>query len=238
MRILSAALIALMSSTVVLAQEPIKLTDGDRAKIVSEVIQHFKDNPEELVSAIVEWREKSEKTETTKPSERLADPVSGFAGAPVSIIEFSDYGCVPCNDVSKILDSITTETPDVRIIHRDTPRSNIDAVSASLDMISVASKGGDWKSMRETFLTAGVQPETRIAALSKAGVEVTNADRAKAAETMTVSKGLAERSGIAELPAVIVVVGNKVQALPGPQTRDTILNAIVSVKKAAAADQK
>jgi hypothetical protein len=36
------------------------------------------------------------------------------------------------------------------------------------------------------------------------------------------------------LPAIIIVVGKKVQALAGPQTKESILQAVASVSKAAA----
>lgn len=239
MRILYAALFVMMSTTVSLAQEPGKLSEDDRATIVAEVVRHFRENPEELVEAIVEWRAKNpDASETQAAAARLPDPVTGRMDAPVSIIEFSDYGCAPCNAVSTVLDGIADETPDIRIIHRDAPRSSVDAVAASIDLISSASKGGDWHAMRRKFLSAGVKPETRITAIAEAGVEVNNADRAKAAQTMTVSKGLAERSGIKELPALIVVVGNKVKVLPGMQSKESILEAVVSVRKAAAAPSR
>jgi protein-disulfide isomerase-like protein with CxxC motif len=122
----------------------------------------------------------------------------------------------------------------VRIVHRDFPHSSIDAVQASLDLISAASKGGDWQAMRRIYLVEGIAPETRIKALAASGVEVTNDDRAKASDTMAKSKALAEKAGVTGLPAIIVVVGGKVQALTGPQSKDAILAAIASVRKAAA----
>jgi protein-disulfide isomerase len=219
-----------------MAQEPIKLSDSDRQQVVSEVIDYFKKNPQELVEAIVKWRE-GQQTEAAKPEvapERLPDPVTGRKDAPVSILEFSDYGCAPCNAVSSTLKEIASLDPDVRIIHRDSPRSSMDATAASIDMISAAAKGGDWSAMRETYLKEGVKPETRIKAIAASGVEVSNDDRRKAATTMEISTKLAQKAGVSELPAIIIIVGKKVQALAGPQTKESILEAIASVSKAAA----
>jgi protein-disulfide isomerase len=219
-----------------MAQEPIKLTDGDRQQVVREVIDYFKKNPQELVEAIVKWREGQNAgvAKAEPPTERLPDPVTGRADAPVSILEFSDYGCVPCNSVSQTLKEIAALDPDVRVIHRDSPRSSMDATAASIDMISAAANGGNWPAMREIYLREGVKPETRIKALAASGVEVTNDDRRKATKTMQTSTALAERSGATELPAIIIVVGQKVQALWGPQTKESVLQAIASVSKAAA----
>lgn len=236
MRILTAALVAMLSSTVAMAQEPIKLTDIDRQQVVNEVIDYFKKNPQELVEAIVKWRE-GQQGETPKPevsTERFPDPVTGRAEAPVSILEFSDYGCAPCNKVAAILKEVASMDADIRIIHRDSPRSSMDATAASIDMISAAAAGGDWQAMRAVYMKDGVQPETRIKALDTAGVEVSNDDRRKAAKTMETSTRLAERAGVTELPAIIIVVGKKVQALAGPQTKESILQAVASVSKAAA----
>jgi hypothetical protein len=237
MRILTAALVALLSTTVATAQEPIKLSDADRQKIVAEVIEHFRKNPQELVESIVRWRE-STAPETAKataaPSERLPDPMTGRRDAPVSIIEFSDYGCQPCNAVSELLIEIASQDPDIRIIHRDSPRSSMDATAASIDMIAAASKGGRFDLMRNLYLKEGVLPETRIKALAASGVEVDNKERQMATKTMEVSTGLARRAGASELPAIIVVVGNKVQALSGPQTKTSILEAVAAVSRAAA----
>jgi Protein-disulfide isomerase len=241
MRILAAAFVAMLSSTVAMAQEPIKLTDGDRQLVVKEVIEYFKNNPQELVEAIVEWRKNQapkEPTQTAPPSEKLPDPVTGRVDAPVSIMEFSDYGCSECNAVSSVLKEVAALDPDVRIIHRDSPRSSKDASAASIDMIAVASKGGDWAAMREIYLQQGVQPEYRIKALSLSGVEITNEDRRKAAKTMEVNANLADRTGAEKLPAIIIVVGQKVQALAGMQTKQSVLEAIANVSRAAAEQMK
>ncbi len=236
MRILTAALVAMLSSTVAMAQEPIKLTDSDRQQVVNEVIDYFKKNPQELVEAIVKWRE-GQQSEPPKPeaaAERFPDPVTGRAEAPVSILEFGDYGCAPCNQVASTLKEVASMDPDIRIIHRDSPRSSMDATAASIDMISAAAAGGDWEAMRAVYLKEGVKPETRIKALAASGVEVSNDDRRKAAKTMEISTRLAERAGVTELPAIIIVVGKKVQALAGPQTKESILQAVAAVSKAAA----
>lgn len=234
MRILAAFLVAAMSTTVSLAQEPIKLSGADRALVVREVVDYFKQHPDELVEAIVKWRESnSDEIVKAQTADTLPDPTTGRADAPVTIIEFGDYGCAECNGVSSVLDAVALADKDVRLMHRDFPRSNIDAVQASLDLISAASKGGDWHAMRRLYLIEGVAPETRIKALAASGAQVTNEDRAKASETLTKSKTLAEKAGVTTLPAVIVVVGSKVQALTGPQTKDSVLAAIASVRKAA-----
>ncbi|NTF17414.1 thioredoxin domain-containing protein [Agrobacterium rubi] len=238
MRILTAALFAMLSSTVSMAQEPIKLSDADRQQIVSQVIEHFRQNPQELVESILKWREgqptAAAKSDDAARSDRLPDPVSGRRDAPISIIEFSDYGCTPCNGVSAVLDELARQDPDIRIIHRDSPRSSIEATAASIDLIAAASKGGRLDLMRNIYLREGVQPETRIKALAASGVKVENADRKKATRTMEVSTGLAKRAGVVELPAIIVVVGNKVQALSGSQTKASILEAVATVSRAAA----
>lgn len=235
MRILAAFLVAAMSSTVALAQEPIKLSDADRALVVRDVVDYFRKHPDELVESIVKWRESQSGALAKAQSDAaLPDPVTGRADAPVAVLEFGDYGCGDCNAVSSALDAVVLADKDVRIVHRDFPHSSIDAVQASLDLISAASKGGDWQAMRRIYLVEGIAPETRIKALAASGVEVTNEDRAKASDTMAKSKALAEKAGVTALPAIIVVVGGKVQALTGPQSRDAILAAVASVRKAAA----
>lgn len=233
MRILAAFIVAALSSTVALAQEPIKLSDADREIVVKEVVEYFRQNPGELVESIVKWRE-SQKEAKAEVDAALPDPATGHAAATVAILEFGDYGCGPCNAMSGILDAIAADEKDVRVIHRDFPHSSIDAVQASLDLISAASKEGDWRAMRRIFIAEGVAPETRIKALAASGAEVTNEDRAKAAKTLARSKAVAEKAGVTALPTVIVVVGGKVQALTGPQTREGVLQAIASVRRAAA----
>lgn len=240
MRILTAALVAMLSSTVVLAQEPIKLSDADRQKVVDEVIEHFRSNPEELVEAIIEWRERQANKGAGKAAQagadRLPDPISGRRDAAVTIIEFSDYGCGACNTLSATVDEVAKADPDVRIVHRDIPRSSPDAVSASIDLIAAASKGGNISAMRAVYLREGVAPETRIKALAASGVTVETEERRKARGTFEASVALAEKAGVEALPAMIVLVGNKVKALSGPQTKTAILEAIAEVSRAAATE--
>lgn len=227
MKAVSKALVlaTMLMPSAALAQQP-RLSDEDRKEVVSEVIEHFRKNPEELIEAITAAKRPEAKAASFVGS--AVDPFYGREDAPISIMVFSDYGCAPCNEVEVILDRIADTRSDVKIVHRDYPVSGEHSVAASLDVIQAfnAKPRGDWMKLRRELMAKGVAPEYRIEAMRAAGIEQSGETSAAVKLTLLKNRELARRAGVNALPAVIVMKGDGVVPISGDVTEAGINEAI------------
>jgi protein-disulfide isomerase len=208
-----------------------KLSDEDRTLIVEEVIDHFKNNPSELVEAIMNWREKAQ---SSVVEAKFPTPMSGNPSGDVTIFEFPDYGCEPCNAVSRTIDKIASNDKGVGVVHHDLPRSGgVLAVQAANEIIAVNAIGGDWTHLRATYLNQGIQPETRLKALNDIKVQPLSLDTPTALNNIRANNELAKKTGLASQPAIVIAVGDKVQALNGNITEAMVQEAIKALRQAA-----
>lgn len=231
MKMLSSAFtLSLALSFPALAASPLesgKLNAEDRKLIVEEVIQYFKDNPSDLVKAIVDWREKAQTAVTTPTLPLLT---SGNQAGDVTIFEFPDYGCSACNKVSQIIDKIASEDNGVGIVHHDLPRSSANSLRASLEIIAVNAAGADWRPLRNAYIAEGVAPETRLKALHEIGQNPDKLNTANATTNIRSNKELAAKTGLQSQPAIVIAVGDRVQALNGEITENNVRETIASLR--------
>lgn len=205
------------------------MSAADKMEIAEIVIKHFKENPEELVEAILDWREKGKETIPTA----LTVPISGNINGDVAIYEFQDYGCAPCRQMGIVLDQAAIHDGGIMIYHHDFPFSGQDSINASLDMISIYAASGDYKSARSVLLTEGVSQEARDNALRSSGVDGEVLDRTRAAETLKENRNLAKEVGLKELPAMIVAHKNRLYPISGTTTAAELLARIDSIREDA-----
>lgn len=231
MRMLTSAFaisLAFSSPSISVASEVSKLSEEDRSLIVKEVVDHFKNNPSELVQAIMTWREKTQSLEKTV---KLPTPLSGNPSGDVTIFEFPDYGCEACNAVSKIIDKITSDDHGVGVVHHDLPRKGgVLAVQAASEIIAANAIGADWKHLRATYLDQGIEPETRLKALQHIDVPPLSLDTPAASNNIRANNELAKKVGLMSQPAIVIAVGDKVQALNGDITELMIVEAINALR--------
>lgn len=205
------------------------LSEADRKAIVADVIKHFRENPQELVEAIVSWREKE-----AAALRQAAVPTSGNPAGDVTIFEFPDYGCEPCRKLSAAVDHVAAKDGKVRVVHHDHPSSGQDAVAAALDLLAAHASGKDWSALRRAYIAQGVAPEYRIKALDAASINIPSESRASGRDVLVTNRALAAKAGIADLPAIIVSAGGKVQALSGALTAADVEAAVRRLREAVA----
>lgn len=216
------------------AQQP-RLSDEDRKAVVQEVIEHFRRNPGELLESLA--RQNADAAPSKRTAENYSgsalDPWDGKEDAAYSIMVFSDYGCAPCNDVEKMLDSLVKDRADVKVVHRDYPVSGENSVAASLDVISAfnASPKQDWLKLRSLIMEKGVEPEYRIQALRAAGIEQAGETSASVKLTLLKNRELARRAGVNTLPAIIVMKGDGIVPVSGTVTRQGVEKAMELLAK-------
>ncbi|MBI1908173.1 thioredoxin domain-containing protein [Candidatus Uhrbacteria bacterium] len=73
--------------------------------------------------------------EITEPTVTIADPQQGPSDAPVTIVNFGDYGCAACADLEEALTAVVNEYGDeIRIVWKDMPNttSHPEALNAAM----------------------------------------------------------------------------------------------------------
>lgn len=220
----AAVSLALSCVTNAFAQnQPSRLSDEDRQLIVQEVIQYFHENPKELAETVLNWKNSAQ---TQADTSTLQPPMSGNPSGDVTIFEFPDYGCKDCNSLSQLLDEFAAEDSGVAIVHHDLPKSGRAAAQAAMEVIALYNRGLDWKGYRNRLIQMSVEPESRLKALEDINVKPITLDTVSAINTIRKNNEIAKLSGLQNQPAIVIAVGDKVQALSGEITKEQITTAI------------
>jgi len=235
--VLLAAALALSAGTALAQEGPaaapevvVTLSPEDREAIISGVVTYFKRNPEELVQAIMSWRQRS------APAYISADdPTSGNPKGDVTVIEFSDLGCGACREVTGRLARVSASDGGVRLIHKDYPVSGPEAVEASLRILAASRSGGSRQKALDSLASAGridakaVEDAVRASGASTVAPEALSSAR----DSLERSRQLAARIGIKALPAIVLLSGDKVQVLTGNMSEAEVAGAVAAIREAA-----
>lgn len=208
-----------------------RLSDEERRAIVNDVVTHFREHPDQLVEAIFAGRKRSDPVALLSAN----DPSSGNRAGDVTVIEFPDVGCAPCRQVSANLETASRRDGFTRVIHKDLPKSGVAAKQATL-MLLASTPGGRMRgSIMGSLPTSGpIDAETMANALVAAGAEQATGESIDTARDLLArNAALAGKMGIEGLPAIVVMAGDKVQVLTGPQTEEDILSSIKAMREAA-----
>lgn len=224
------AAFTMLFSSAAYAQEA-RLSPDDKKEIIEAVIEHFRQNPGELLASgtarpATAAAAKPDATPTVDQFDGAARvPWSGDPAAKVSVMVFSDYGCEPCVATETMLDRLATERPSLKIVHNDDPVSGPDAVNASLALIAAYNKGEDWKALRAGILKYGVSPDNLRKAFDGAGIAVAEVTP-EVKLALLRNRDVARRAGVKALPAVIVIKGDSVVPIAGDVTYEGVRKAI------------
>lgn len=215
---IKALIISASLTFVTSASSAMTIANDDRALIVKEVVEYFKSNPQELVEAIIGWRE----TSTNTVSEALNQPVSGNRNGDVVIFEFIDFDCKPCVLNAKIIDAVTLKDGDIAVVHYDLPISSKDAAAASLEVIAASQITPAWTKVREHYLNEGVGPEARLKALDVANLRPDQLNLKGAMQTIRQNREAAKTAGVTNPPAIVISVNNVFHPFTGPLTEELL----------------
>jgi len=235
--VLLAATLALTAGTALAQEGPaaspeivVTLSPEDREAIISGVVTYFKNNPGELVQAVMSWRQRS------GPSYLSADdPTSGNAKGDVTAIEFADVGCAACREVAGRLARVAASDGGLRVVHKDYPVSGPEAVAASLRILAASRSGGSRQKALDSIAATGrIDAQAVDEAVRASGAGAIAADAlASARDSLERNRQLAARIGIKTLPAVVLLAGDKVQVLTGNVSESEVLASVAAIRQAA-----
>lgn len=224
-----AAIISLSvsASSLTRAEEPLRtLTEADRDAIVSAVVKHFREHPEEIVESIMGWRAKTkESLDFVSPT----DPVSGNPDGDVTIVEFFDAGCPPCRTMSERIAAFAETDRGVRIVHKDYPVSGPDAVYAAKMLLTAFQTEGTRQELLKALPAAERLDSNSISIAAAASIKgpVTKIVTDRVTQVLEANRRIAAKIGIRELPAVAIGSKGNVYVLTGLRP-DAEIAAVVS----------
>jgi protein-disulfide isomerase len=220
--------LALLSS----AATSFAITPAEKQEIVDEVVQHFMDHPDLILKAIAKWKQDQAarmgqaQIAAQPPQARIVDAIAGNPQGDIVLMDFADFGCKPCNELSSTIAMLASKSSRIKIVQRDLPLSGDAAKQASIDLLSTARIGKDWQTLKSIYLKQGIDPETRIAALYLTGAKPSEGDRQAASAVIEQNRSLALQAGIDALPAAVLVIGNKVVKISGEQAQQQLLTEL------------
>jgi protein-disulfide isomerase len=220
--------LALLSS----ASTSFAITPAEKQEIVDEVVQHFMDHPDLILKAIAKWKQDQAarmgqaQIAAPPPQTRIIDAIAGNPQGDIILMDFADFGCEACNELSRTIELLAAKSIRIKIVQRDLPLSGDAAKQASIDLLSSASIGKDWQALKSIYLKQGVDPETRIAALYLTGAKPSEGDRQAAAAVIEQNRALALQAGITTLPAAVLVMGDKVIKISGEQASQQLMTEL------------
>ena len=163
------------------------VSPAERTKIETVVREYLIAKPEVLVEAmqVLQNRQveqaKESISQTQKDAPRFAkplfqtagDPVGGNKDGKVTVVEFFDYQCPHCVEMSPVLDAVIKANPDVRVVYKDWPiRGPVSEFAARAAI--AANKQGKYMEMHNALLNANQQltQDLILSLAQKAGLDV------------------------------------------------------------------
>jgi protein-disulfide isomerase len=128
------------------------LTDAQRADVQALLRRYLIENPGIVVEALEVLQAREHASEQTRARQAIqdnyaqlvasaGDPTIGPATASVTIVEFFDYQCPYCKNVTEGLMTLAAQDPDLRIVFKELPILGDTSVVASRAALAAVRQG-------------------------------------------------------------------------------------------------
>lgn len=123
-------------------------TDAQKKEIQSIVHDYLVNQPEVLIEASTTLQQKQQqrmqagvqKAVSVHAKEVFQDQLTsvGQSTAPVTLVEFFDYQCIHCKKMSPVLDAVTKQNPQLRVVYKEFPIFGAGSILASKAALAAA----------------------------------------------------------------------------------------------------
>lgn len=159
----------------------------EKAKIESVVHDYLIKNPEVIVEAIQNLQKKQfeEAEKTVRQTQQIAsqfipalfhqanDPTDGNVNGSITVVEFFDYQCPHCAEMTPVIAAITKANPNVRVVFKEFPiRGPVSEFAAKAAL--AANKQGKYTVFSHALLSAKppLSQETILQIAKSSGLDV------------------------------------------------------------------
>lgn len=242
-----ASLIACLSSSTIFAA---KAFDANQTQEIQQIVHDYLvSNPDVLIEASNALREKEQKKANTIAQNAISklaktifqspnSPSFGNNKAQTNIVEFIDYQCGHCKQMSAIVKQISKDDKNVKIIVKELPIFGKTSNYAARAAIAAYKQGSDKYLAFHDELLKENNPldEDKVLALAKkAGLNVdklkTDMDSDSVQNEIKENFSLAQEIGLLGTPAFIIgnKNGSKSEYIPGATSKEVLLAAVKKV---------
>jgi len=196
----SLALMGMLTSSAVLASTKTgKLADGSygfsdaqKDQIQQVVRDYLVKNPDVIIQSLQIYQQKQmeqaretiEKTKEISPNfadalfHQSSDPVAGGVPGKVTLVEFFDYQCPHCIDMTGVIDDLLSKNKDLRIVYKEFPiRGAVSETAAKAAL--AANLQGKYREFHNALMSVKKLPLTEDIIFSTAQSVGLNVDKLK-----------------------------------------------------------
>ena len=247
----------LSAMTIVSCAKSDSTSEVDKSRIEKIVHDYLLDNPQILVevSKKLQQKQQQEMKEIEKRAHQAIpkhakaifnsqlSPSEGDHQANITVVEFFDYQCSHCKNMTEVLSNIKNNNADVRIVYKEFPIFGNDSMDASRAALAAA-KQQKYKAMHEALMsTPGPLTEKKIMkAAANAGLNVeqlkSDMDSPEVRKELEQNLELSQKLGLLGTPAFVIGSTHKgdqensvVFFIPGSLNEEMIQTYIEKVRQ-------
>ncbi len=251
-RLLSSSLLAVAffaSASAIAANQPSGLSPEQTKQIQQVVHDYLISNPQVLVEAsqalqqqqMSKMQQTAQKGIAANAKDLFDNPNSPVAGNPkgnVTLIEFMDYQCGHCKEMSPIIDQIVQADPQLRIVIKEFPIFGETSEFAAKAAIASAKQGKFWPFHLALMKDENPLSHDEVLKIAQSvGIDTTKLqeDMKEPAITEQLKNNfkLAQELGLMGTPALIVgnQGGTKTAFVPGTTSKGNLEQLISQMRK-------
>jgi protein-disulfide isomerase len=169
-------------ATPLLKPTDLTTTNAATQQFENSVHQYLVKKPEVVVEALQAYQQKQADNmqQVFKDTQKLAttnvdaifhdnaNPVAGNPQGKITIVEFSDYQCSHCIEVSPVLDAIMKANPNVRVVFKEFPIRGALSDSAARAALAANLQGKYWPFREALFKVSSALTADKIDDTAKA----------------------------------------------------------------------
>lgn len=192
-KIISLGLASLLASGIAMsATTPTDFTPAQKKQFESMIHDYIMQNPETVIQSLQGYQQKqiaeqSKKFESIQKNapkfanelfHQATDPVAGNPKGAVTVVEFFDYQCPHCIDMTATLDSVLKTNPNVKVVLKEFPIRGPMSEMATRAALA-ANKQGKYFPFHLALMSSKTEPLTETVIYDIAKTSGLNVDQLK-----------------------------------------------------------
>ena len=227
-------------------------SDTQEDEIRELVHAYLMDNPEVIIESLNEYQDRERRAEEQKLKDGARENMAALIGgdgayavgadtskAKVAVIEFFDYHCGYCKRANGLVQELTRQDPDVKVVFRELPILREESEIAAAYALAAREQGKYAELHFALMSEKGVLSEDRIKTIAKkTGLDVAALEKAaknsKIDDALDETRRIASEMGAEGTPTFVIASldGDFLEVIPG-YSAEGLLEAIKNAKKAA-----
>lgn len=225
-------------------------SSAQKQEINKLVEQYIANNPKVVMQSLIKFREQAIEEQNTKAKKAVVtnftklvkaqhSPVMGNPNGDVTLVEFLDYRCGHCREMSDVIKTLIKQDKNLKVVIKQLPIFSGDSLTAAKAALAI-NQQGKFATLHHELLTqdAELNAKTIDALVTK-----TTADLAKVHKTMQqawvqqeidANMSLAKQLGLMGTPAFIIVNSTDAtsnEVIPGAASLERMTSIIKSIRK-------